>query len=348
MKQRMRIVIAVLVGISLVVAVTLVVRGPAAEADVLTASGTVEATETDLSFQVAGRVEEVTPQEGDRVRTGQEVAHLDRSDLLAALSAARAQADAARARLDELRRGSRRQDIRRAEAALRAALERESDARRDAERARRLYEGGAVSRQARDKAVTALAVATAARRQAEETLALVRAGPRKETIRAQEALVRQAEAQVERAEAALSHAVIVAPLNGIVTVRHREPGETIPAGAPVITVLDPDDRWVRIYVREDVIGRVRLGQPTTITADTYPGRVYHGRVIFIGSEAEFTPRNVQTQEERTKLVYPVKVRITGDDAFELKPGIPADVSLDARGAPGSSEGVPSPNVDDAG
>ena len=98
-------------------------------------------------------------------------------------------------------------------------------------------------------------------------------------------------------------------------------------GAPVFSLLDPDDRWVRIYVREDEIGRVQLGQQAQIRADTYPDRVYDGEVVFIGSEAEFTPRNVQTQEERTRLVYPVKVRITGDAGFELKPGIPADVVL---------------------
>ena len=95
----------------------------------------------------------------------------------------------------------------------------------------------------------------------------------------------------------------------------------------MVTLLDPDDRWVRIYVREDQMGRVRIGQPARITADTHADRVYDGEVVFIGNEAEFTPRNVQTSEERTKLVYPVKVRITGDVAFDLKPGIPADVTL---------------------
>jgi HlyD family secretion protein len=96
----------------------------------------------------------------------------------------------------------------------------------------------------------------------------------------------------------------------------------------VVTLLDPDDRWVRIYVREDLIGRVAIGQPARIAADTYRDRVYAGEVVFIGSEAEFTPRNVQTSEERTKLVYPVKVRITGDPSFDLKPGVPADVTLE--------------------
>jgi len=121
--------------------------------------------------------------------------------------------------------------------------------------------------------------------------------------------------------------VVYAPFDGRITVRHREPGETVSPGAPVLTLLDPDDRWVRIYVREDEIGRVKLGMEARITSDTYPDKVYQGEVTFIGSEAEFTPRNVQTTEERIKLVYPVKVRISGDPGFELKPGIPADVTL---------------------
>ncbi len=122
------------------------------------------------------------------------------------------------------------------------------------------------------------------------------------------------------------------PFDGVVTVRHREPGETAPPGAPVLTLMNPDDRWVRIYVQEDRIGRLALGQPATITSDSYPDRTYEGRVTFIASEAEFTPKNVQTPEERVKLVYAVKVQVVGDPAFELKPGMPADVRLDTGGS----------------
>ena len=100
----------------------------------------------------------------------------------------------------------------------------------------------------------------------------------------------------------------------------------------MVTLLDPEDRWVRIYVREDEIGRVSIGMAADIVSDTYPDETYEGEVFFIGNEAEFTPRNVQTAEERTKLVYPVKVRITGDPDFHLKPGIPADVTLREQGA----------------
>ena len=129
--------------------------------------------------------------------------------------------------------------------------------------------------------------------------------------------------------------MVTVPFPGIVTVRHREPGETASPGLPILTIMDPEDRWVRIYVREDRIGEVNLGQSASISSDTYPDRTYQGEVVFIASEAEFTPRNVQTTEERVKLVYAVKIRITGDSSQDLKVGIPADVILQGTEAPGA-------------
>jgi HlyD family secretion protein len=297
------------------------------QAGTLSASGTVEATDADLGFQAPGRVLAIPVHEGDAVSEGDELARLDSREMQAALDAANAQLAASEARLTELVRGARPQELATAEAAVRSATERADEARRAADRARTLFDGGAISRQAMDQAATALEVAVAAQQQAEEQLALVREGPRSETINAQRAVVEQARANVARAEATLANAVITAPFAGLVTSRHREPGEAVQAGAPVLTLLDPDDRWVRIYIREDQIGMVHLGLAAEIVSDTYPDRVYQGEVTFIGSEAEFTPRNVQTAEERIKLVYPVKVRITGDPDFELKPGVPADVTL---------------------
>jgi HlyD family secretion protein len=115
-------------------------------------------------------------------------------------------------------------------------------------------------------------------------------------------------------------------------VRHREPGEIVPAGSAVITLMDPEDRWVRVYVPETHIGAIRVGQGTEITTDTDPDRSYAGEVGFIASEAEFTPKSVQTKEERVKLVYAVKVRVTGDPQMDLKPGMPADVKFEPDGS----------------
>lgn len=329
MKQRIRILIPlILVG---GVATWYFLRDADGGPGLLTASGTIEATDADLGFQLPGRVQSIAVREGDPAPGGQELARLDTRELEASQAVAAAQVTAAEARLSELQRGSRPQELAGAEAAVRSAEQRADEARRNAERARTLYDGGAISRQAMDQASTAVEVAVAAAEQATEQLALVREGPRVETINAQRAAVEQARANLARTEAALTHAVITAPFSGIVTQRHREPGEAVQAGAPVLTLLDLNDRWVRIYIREDQIGLVQLGLAADIVSDTYADRTYEGEVVFIGSEAEFTPRNVQTAEERIKLVYPVKVRITGDADFELKPGVPADVTLRADG-----------------
>ena len=293
----------------------------------LAASGTVEATEAALGFQVPGRIERVGPHEGDRVKAGDTLGALDRSELLARKAQAQAQLAAARALLSELEAGARSEELAQAREAARAAGERYADAKRDLDRVQRLLEGGALSQEALDKARLAFEVATSQRDQAEQQLKLVATGPRPERIAAQRAAVAQADAAVRQADAALANAIIVAPFDAVVTVRDREPGETVGAGAPVLTVMNLADRWVRIYIREDRIGAVKIGEPATISADTYPGKRYEGSVSFISSEAEFTPRNVQTTEERVKLVYAVKVRITADAGNELKPGMPADVTL---------------------
>lgn len=291
------------------------------------ASGTVEATDAALGFQVPGRVEWIGPREGDRVKAGDTLARLDRTELMARRAQAQAQLGAARALLSELEAGARSEELAQAREAVRVATERVTDAQRDFDRVRRLLQGGAVAQEVFDKARLALDIATAQRNQAQEQLKLVEAGPRQERITGQRAMVAQGEAAVRQADAALENAVIRAPFAGLVAVRDREPGETVGAGAPVLTIVDLDDRWIRIYVSENEIGAVSIGEAATITSDTYAGKTYAGTVSFIASQAEFTPRNVQTTEERVKLVYAVKVRITGDALNELKPGMPADVKL---------------------
>ncbi len=191
-----------------------------------------------------------------------------------------------------------------------------------------LFDGGAVSREVYDRAVTALDVAKAQAQQVDERLLVVQRGPREEQIAAQRAALAGASASLEAAAAALDHMTARAPFPGVVTVRHREPGETMSPGNPAVTIMNPDDRWVRIYVPENRIGRVSIGQSAAVASDSYPDKRYQGEVTFIASEAEFTPKNVQTAEERVKLVYAVKVRVTGDAAMELKPGMPVDVELE--------------------
>ena len=291
------------------------------------ASGTVEATEAQLSFQAPGRIVAIHAREGDQVEAGDLLATLDTVELAANRRLADAQLDGAMANLRALERGSRPAEIAGAEAGAFAAQTRYDEAVRERERAERLYEGGALSAQAVERARTAEGVAEAALRQANDQLSLVREGPRRESVEAARATVAQAQAALARAEALLSHTRISAPFDGVVAVRYREPGEAVAPAVPVVSLRSQSERWVRIYVREDRVGTVSLGQSAEIRTDSWPDRVFQGVVDFISSEAEFTPRAVQTTEERTKLVYAVKVRVDGDPEGALKPGLPADVVL---------------------
>ncbi len=334
MKRKRLVVLIAMGAAALAVALLLGMRGRSSGGDLFEASGTVEATEGRLGFQAAGRIGSVAVHEGDRVARGAELAFLDREEMLARLDQYKAQERGAAAQLQELQRGFRSEEVAQARAALSAATERLADAERDLERTRKLYEGGALSREAYDKNAVAVQVARSEHARAQEQVSLMESGPRREQIEARQAQLEQSQAAVRVVEATLANMTITAPFDGVVTVRHRGPGEVAAPGSAVLTVMDPDDRWVRIYVREDRIGAVHLGQPATITSDTYPKRRYSGEVVFVASQAEFTPKTVQTTEERVKLVYAVKVRITYDPTYDLKPGMPADVRVLLQGVEG--------------
>ena len=297
--------------------------------DGLSASGTVEATEASLGFQAAGRIETIRVREGDRVKPGDTLATLDRTEIAARHAQAEAQLAAAQATLTELERGARAEELKQALEADAAAAAKLADAQRDLSRAQLLQREGGISREALDKATLAAEMAARAREQASQQLKLVQSGPRAERIAAQRAMVLSAQALVRQATAQLANAIVTSPFDGVVSVRQREPGETVSPGAPVVTVTNLGDRWVRIYIAENRLSAVKLGATATITTDTYADRSYGGAVSFIASEAEFTPRNVQTTEERVKLVYAVKVRVQGDNTVALKPGMPADVTIKA-------------------
>jgi HlyD family secretion protein len=329
MKGRKRFAPLVLVAI-VGLAVWIGLRARAGREPTNLFSGTVEATEAQLGFTVAGRLEDVLPREGDPVQGGVDLAHLDRAERRAKREQAAAQVGAARARLEELERGARSEELEQARAGRDAARDRLRDAQRDLSRVSELHTGGAVSQETYDKASVAVDLATNELKQAEEQLRMLERGPRREQIEAQRSMLAEAEAAQREIEAALANMTLRSTFDGVVTIRHREPGEIVPAGSPVLTVLNRDDRWVRIFVPENRIAALHLGDRAAVSCDTYPGKTYAGEVTFIASEAEFTPKNVQTAAERVKLVYAVKVRITGDPSYDLKPGMPADVRLERQ------------------
>jgi HlyD family secretion protein len=265
---------------------------------------------------------------------------------------AEAQVARAEARLSDLEAGAREQEIEEARAALRNATATRVWTERDLQRAQALYGKELVAAQEVDRARQAYEVAAgneAAARQrlhlleagprrheveaaraelraAQERARLLRAGARPEEVRAARARVVEAREALALARARLAEARLVSPITGVVQRKNAELGETVNPGQPIVTLIDPADVWVRAYVPESDVGRIKIGQDAAITVDAFPGRAFAGRVTEISSEAEFTPRNVQTKKERVNLVFRIKVAVVNLDGT-LKPGMPADAEI---------------------
>lgn len=307
---------------------------PAPPDDRLVVSGNIEVTDAATSFKASGRLAERLVSEGDVVTRGQIMARLDRVELAQQVALQQADVLAARADLAELEAGSRPEEIVQAEAALERARAEEARGRAEGRRMAELHAADVVSAREREVAETALAVARAGVRDAEQHLLLLEQGPRRERIAQARARLERASRALDLATTRLDDGVLVAPMAGLVLAEHVEPGEFVNAGTPVVTLGALGEVWLRAYIDERDLGRVKVGQPARVTADTWPGRVYPGVVSFLASEAEFTPKNVQTAQERVKLVYRIKIDIP-NPSFELKPGMPADaeIVLDAERPP---------------
>jgi HlyD family secretion protein len=298
---------------------------------VLRISGNVELTEVQLSFKVAGRVVSRLVDEGAVVRKGDVVARLEDAELSDALQLARADAEASAATLAELVAGSRREEVAQGEALLARAQAEADRLATDYQRDQVLYAKEVIPKRELDAARAAHDGARASVRDRREALALLRKGARQERIDEARAKLKGAQARVSTAQERLGYATLVAPLSGVVLSKSVEPGEQVAAGTPVVTLGDTGQCWLKGYIPETELGRVRLGQDARVTTDSHPGKVYPGKVSFISSEAEFTPKSVQTEKERVKLVYRIKVTLQ-NPGLELKPGMPADAELQVGAA----------------
>lgn len=296
------------------------------DVDTVMASGTIDATEVAVSFRMPGILQRRPVDEGSLVRMGQVLAELDPREMTARVHRARAAEQAALARLKDLERGYRPEEIAEARAQVELARASRDFLEEEAARSEALFATGALSRQRRDKDATAAIVAREQHRAAQERLRLLQAGYREETVNAARAQLAEAQAALAAANVDLEDLQAKSTIDGTVTRKHAEPGETLAAGRPVLTITDLARPWVRVYIPEHQIGRVRVGAAASIEVDTFPDRAFSGRVSYVASQAEFTPKNVQTQEERVKLVFAVNVTADNPDGA-LKPGMPADVYI---------------------
>jgi len=301
-------------------------RRPTPASGVLEISGNIEISDVAASFKVPGRVLARVVSEGERVEAGQVLARLDDAELVREVEIRRAELGATRAALAELEAGTRREEINQARASLERA--RADAARAGSERARQesLFAREVISTRELEASQAADRIALAQVDGAENQLALLERGPRPEQIDQARERVQQAIEALALAETRLSYATLASPLDGLVLAEHVESGEQVAAGTPVVTIGDLSSVWLRGYVDETDLGRVEVGQAVRVTSDTAPDRIYPGTVSFIASEAEFTPKSVQTAKERVKLVYRIKIDIDNPSG-ELKPGMPADAEI---------------------
>jgi HlyD family secretion protein len=295
--------------------------------DTLMLSGTVEARETALAFQVGGRIDRLLVDEGELVEPGQEVAHIEAHDYAEAVRRAEAEVAAAEAALAELEAGARTQELRVAEATLEEARAQLRFAEAEVKRIRSLVDNNLASQERLDQVVLERDVARAAVRRAEQQLQLLQEGTRQETIDRARAELAARRSALATAEQQLSYVRLVSPVSGTVTLRQAEAGEVVASGQPVFTVAELKHPWVRAYLNEIDLTRVRLGEKVRVTVDGLPDTSFEGILTFISPKAEFTPKSVETRELRVDLVYRVKVQLEDPEGV-LKLGMPADVVFD--------------------
>jgi HlyD family secretion protein len=324
-------VVVAVVGAAAGLAYRLTAKRSAGEPEVVRVSGNIEVTDAELGFKLAGRVEAREVGEGEPVKAGQVIARLEKADLAQEVALRQAEVEVARSVLAELEAGSRPEDIAQAEAALEWAKADAHRAELEYTRQKGLRQEAVSTQREYEIAEASLKTTQAKVRELEERLGLLRKGPRQEQIEQARARVQQAKQALGLAETRLSYATLVSPLAGLVLSKNVEPGEYVAPGTPVVTVGDLEHPWLRAYIDETDLGRVKVGQPVTVTTDTYPTKRYEGRITFVSSQAEFTPKNVQTHKERVKLVYRIKVELANPN-LELKPGMPADAEIRLGGA----------------
>ena len=293
---------------------------------VLRATGTIEVQEVDISSKLAGYIAQILVEESDLVKEDQLLAVIDRPDLMSRLARDRASLEKARALLADIQKGARKEEIAEIEARIKAALSRYSQAEKDYERYRRLYNDNVVSSKQMEEFRLSRNVALEEVKALREKRDLLLLGSRNDQIKAQEQEIKKLEANVGITETEIKDTRITSPLSGVVLLKNYERGELASAGSILLTIGDYTDCWINIYVPSNLLGFVYPGQEASVRVDSWPERSFPGKVSEIAERAEYTPRASITPEERANLVFRVKISLDNKEGI-FKPGMPADVVI---------------------
>ena len=290
------------------------------------ASGNIEATNVIVSSQVTGKVLSLLKDEGENVNAGDTVLIIDHETLGLQLEQALAAKEAAEAQLNLLKVGAREEDIKQGEEAVTQAKVSFESAQRDAERMEALFNSKAITKKQNEDANSRLDITRAQLTAAQENLKKLKNLARPEDIKQAQANVDRQIATIDILKKQIRDSYVQSPINGIIVKKFFEPGETVTMLSSLFKVSDLTIVNLIIYVSEEELGKVKLGQTADVSSDTYPDKKYEGKITYISPEAEFTPKNIQTKDERTKLVFAVKIKVKNPE-FELKPGMPADAAV---------------------
>jgi HlyD family secretion protein len=307
--------------------------------------GNVDLRQVNLAFNGSERIETLLVQEGDHVKKAQVLGTLEMERLDASVAQGRARVDAQGQIVRRLENGTRPEEIDQARANVNAAQTDVNNTRRTYERLRETARAGATSQQNMDNAQAAFEVAQAQLRVRQKSLDLALAGPRKEEIAEAHASLQANEANLTLLKRDLANATLLSPVDGVIQNRLMEPGDMASPQKPVLTIAVMDPKWVRAYVSEPDLGKVRSGMKATVTTDSFRGKEYPGWVGFISPSASFTPKSVETSELRTSLVYEVRIFVN-DPSDELRLGMPATVRIPVSQS--TPAGKPGPTNDPGG
>lgn len=304
--------------------------GRGANDGTIVASGHVEATEVRLAAEIGGRVDTFPIEEGSRVKAGDEVARIDTTDLELRLRQGKAERDLAEAEWRLRLEGPRKEEIAGARASLLGADAELAAAERDLIRMQELLDRGSGTEKGRDDARVRRDLAASRVAALRETVSRLETGSRRQEIAASRARLAAAEARVAQLEKQIADGSVASPIAGTITRKLVEEGEIVQAGTPLAVLVDLDRPWLTAWVPGPDVPRIRLGGRAEVVTDD--GTRREGAIAFIASEAEFTPKNVQTRDERTKLVYKVKISLPNADGL-FKPGMPAEARIAPEEAP---------------
>ena len=298
-----------------------------AETTSLVLYGNVDIRQVDVAFNASERVASVLAEEGDAVAKGQLLGTVETERLGAAVNRSDAQVRAQRQVVARLETGSRPQEIQKAHADVAAAQAHAKDAQATLQRFQSAVQSQAISREALDNAHMQKDVAQADLKAAKEALSLALEGSRQEDIAAAQATLEAYTAELAIARKNLADANLISPEAGVIQNRILEPGDMASPQVPAYILALTDPIWVRVYVSETDLGKIRPGMAATVRTDTFPDKVYDGWVGFISPTSEFTPKSVETEALRTSLVYQVRVYVKNPQN-ELRLGMPVTVTID--------------------